>query len=126
MCVCVYVSCVYVSSQVEHVDGFMLTAFARPAAALQWALAVHTDMLKAPWPSAVLKHALGEEVCVPYVDNLGGSANKVVCQGFRVLVQRTLYACCPPDGRPSGYATARFSASQCALRRHSLLIIRSY
>jgi hypothetical protein len=74
------------------VDGFILAAFARPSAALRWALAVHTDMLKAPWPNALLKHALAEEVCVPYMDNLGRSGTKVVFRGPRIKVRHPLHA----------------------------------
>ncbi len=88
----------------------MLTAFIRPAAALQWALAVHTDMLKAPWPSAVLKHALGEEVCVPYVDNLGRSTTKVVFRGPRIKVERAASSC-PVLGRPACPALASMSST---------------
>lgn len=42
-------ACVHACVQVEHVDGFMLTAFSQPANAIAWGLRMQELMLRQDW-----------------------------------------------------------------------------
>lgn len=44
--------------QVECAEGFVLASFARPAAAVRWAMQCNRDMVKIAWPEELLGHEL--------------------------------------------------------------------
>ncbi|KAJ9513907.1 hypothetical protein QJQ45_020993, partial [Haematococcus lacustris] len=59
---------------VEHVSGFMLTAFLKPAAAILWSLRVQDAMMHEPWSDVLLSHEMCEEVIVALAPRLGPQA----------------------------------------------------
>ncbi len=81
----VHLDCV----QVEVAEGFVLTSFSDPGAALRWALATQSRMLRLPWSPKLLEHELGEEVHVMQTNSsLGPSRQPVVLfRGPRIKVR---------------------------------------
>ncbi|MEW5319035.1 MAG: hypothetical protein WDW38_010211 [Sanguina aurantia] len=75
---------VHSAAMVEHVDGFMLTAFYSPEDAILWGLRVQELMLRQPWPVELLQHALCEEVTVNVPNRSGEMTQATVFRGPRL------------------------------------------
>ncbi|GIL79831.1 hypothetical protein Vretifemale_9103 [Volvox reticuliferus] len=69
---------------VEHVEGFMLTAFHSPADAILWGLRMQELMLKEDWPEELLAHELCEEVTVTVPVRGGDVTSATVFRGPRL------------------------------------------
>ncbi|GLI68041.1 hypothetical protein VaNZ11_012364 [Volvox africanus] len=69
---------------VEHVEGFMLTAFHSPADAILWGLRMQELMLKENWPEELLAHELCEEVTVTVPVRGGDVTSATVFRGPRL------------------------------------------
>ncbi|KXZ55603.1 hypothetical protein GPECTOR_2g1153 [Gonium pectorale] len=69
---------------VEHVEGFMLTAFHSPAEAILWGLRMQELMLKEEWPEELLSHELCEEVTVTVPVRGGEVTSATVFRGPRL------------------------------------------
>eukprot|EP00198_Chlamydomonas_reinhardtii_P006624 XP_001695960.1 predicted protein [Chlamydomonas reinhardtii] len=69
---------------VEHVEGFMLTAFHSPADAILWGLRMQELMLKEDWPDELLSHELCEEVTVTVPVRGGEVTSATVFRGPRL------------------------------------------
>ncbi|KAJ9511227.1 hypothetical protein QJQ45_017170, partial [Haematococcus lacustris] len=71
---------------VEHVDGFVLAAFACPVSALRWACICQEHLKQLPWSDGLLAHPLTELLVTAEMDSNGEARQTLVYRGLRIKV----------------------------------------
>ncbi|KAJ9511485.1 hypothetical protein QJQ45_029847 [Haematococcus lacustris] len=72
--------------QVEHVDGFVLAAFACPVSALRWACICQEHLKQLPWSDRLLAHPLAESLITAEMGSNGEARQTLVYRGLRIKV----------------------------------------
>ncbi|KAJ9511369.1 hypothetical protein QJQ45_029811, partial [Haematococcus lacustris] len=71
---------------VEHVDGFVLAAFACPVSALRWACICQEHLKQLPWSNRLLAHPLTESLITAEMGSNGEARQMLVYRGLRIKV----------------------------------------
>ncbi|KAJ9511501.1 hypothetical protein QJQ45_029838 [Haematococcus lacustris] len=71
---------------VEHVDGFVLAAFACPVSALRWACICQEHLKQLPWSDRLLAHPLAESLITAEMGSNGEARQTLVYRGLRIKV----------------------------------------
>ncbi|KAL6750967.1 hypothetical protein V8C86DRAFT_758675 [Haematococcus lacustris] len=71
---------------VEHVDGFVLAAFACPVSALRWACICQEHLKQLPWSDRLLAHPLAESLITAERGSNGEARQMLVYRGLRIKV----------------------------------------
>ncbi|KAJ9511504.1 hypothetical protein QJQ45_029834 [Haematococcus lacustris] len=71
---------------VEHVDGFVLAAFACPVSALRWACICQEHLKQLPWSDGLLAHPLTELLITAEMSSNGEARQTLVYRGLRIKV----------------------------------------